>query len=195
MLRLKDTRSIFRDLLQEIQKIRPEYISSLGEGLTIDHISDQLNIQPIPEEIIAIYSCVSGSPLYASSSPSFSDLDGSRLWDFIPGYGLIRLNDINQVIHSALSFKAEEPDYEWELGWIPFLADFSGNYYCINRLNKNQTIICVDNEIGCSICSQNMNSFLLATLECYKQNVFFVDEDGWLDCNDYELQAKIFRNF
>ncbi|WP_448268410.1 hypothetical protein [Nostoc sp. DSM 114159] len=50
----------FRNLLEIIENQRPGYIAVLKDGLLDDEIQNSITTHPIPEGLIAIYSCVKG---------------------------------------------------------------------------------------------------------------------------------------
>jgi hypothetical protein len=191
MFTFSKTKLLFESLLAEISKTRPKYVSTLKPGLEPKLISSVISIQPVPEELVAIYSCVTGVSLYSPSRNfgTIDDLDETRLWDFIPGYGLMSVFDINEAISSNQTVKSEFPDDDdwWEADMIPFLTDFSGNYYCVRTLKNDNTVVYVNTQIGCRTKAVNLYSFLEEILERYRNGIYFVDEDGWLAQADKHL--------
>ncbi|MEH1896885.1 MAG: hypothetical protein V7K94_16610 [Nostoc sp.] len=77
----------FRNLLEIIEKQRPGYIAVLKEGLLDDEIQNSITTHPIPEGLIAIYSCAKGC-----------DLELPKNFDFptylLPGYDLIEIDKV-----------------------------------------------------------------------------------------------------
>jgi hypothetical protein len=176
------TKALFESLLAVIGKKRRKYLQSLGQGLTADQIRALISIKPVPEELVAIYSCVKGT--------SWND----EMGDFIPGFELIAIDEINGVIEKEIAYRDEFITkfgyYDWEPDMIPFLRDYSSDIYCVRTLENDNSVVTIDHEAGIFVTYQNMDHFILSTIECYKQNVYFMDR-GILGFSDTNLLKEI----
>ncbi|MEH1886483.1 SMI1/KNR4 family protein [Nostoc sp.] len=177
----------FRNLLEIIEKQRPGYIALLKEGLLDDGIQNSIKTHPIPEGLIAIYSCVKGY-----------DLELPKNFDFptylLPGYDLIQIDKVNSVINLLQSVHKNPDCWGWQPDMIPFLYGSGGDYYCVRTLSDDQSVVWTPKDDVLYIICKNIKDFILIITECYKQNAYFLDEYRDLECN-YDLEEKIIVNF
>jgi hypothetical protein len=191
MFKSNKQQNLIDSLLDELKAKRPDYVQSLGKGLTMDQISSLLSFSPVPDELFAIYMNLCGTAIY-HSPPKYRD---SRYWDFMPGYGLISIYDLQEEFNFLLSMKQEISSYPWKPDMIPLLKDFSGSYYCLRNLHNNHSIVSTDPVIGNLEIFPNLWQFIRAITQCYRQNIYYIDEDGWLDCDDDEAESLIFERY
>ncbi|MDM9382619.1 hypothetical protein QUB80_18145 [Chlorogloeopsis sp. ULAP01] len=104
----------FRNLLEIIEKQRPGYIANLGEGLSAEEIQKCITIHPIPEGLIAIYSCISGFCF-----KRYKDFNYPT--DLLPGYVLIEIDKVQKIINLLQEVYHKYPDsWHWQPDMISF---------------------------------------------------------------------------
>lgn len=190
-----DTRSNFLELLSLINATRPEYVESLREGSSRQEIESAIKIHPIPEALIAIYSCVAGET---------SDNDSSS--DLIPAYDIIPLHDINthidimQEVRAKMVNKIGDLVYSeyinWEPDMIPFLHDGSGYRIFVRTLPNDESVWVIPKELEPYKINTNLDRFILTAIECYKQGAYYQEpyEDVLLWATDETLAQEIVKN-
>jgi hypothetical protein len=188
-----DTRSNFLSLLNLIETERAGYMEGLGEGQSRQEIESLIEIHPIPAELIAIYSCVSG----------YADMECSP--DLIPAYSLISLDCINihidifREVSSSLIENIGELAYGdllyWEPDMIPFFADGGGYRICVRTLPNDNSIWAIP-KVGDSYkLNTNLDRFILTAIECYRQGAYYqeLDEDVLSWDTDEALAREIVK--
>jgi len=184
----KKIKQDFRNLLEIIEQQRPGYIAAMGEGVSDEIIRDCIKIHPIPEELMAIYSCVRGS----SSSVMYVG-DSDYPIDLLPGSNLINIYELDKVINFFKTINRNPESWGWQLDMIPFLEHCEVDYYCVRTLPDDQSVVfCPKGDRWITI-SQNIEDFILLITECYKQNAYFLD-DIFLESN-YNLEEQIILKF
>jgi len=187
MSKFTNTQQKFKELINLVEKQRPGYIQSLGQGSPIEELSDLMDNPSLPEELIAIYSCVRGT--------SWDGLEDDKLMDLIPSYGLIPIDEIEEEIRSLSKVRDEFPNYWWKPDMVPFLRDYSSDYYCVRTLPDDHSIVSIMHDCdGAPPYYQDIESFLDTVIECYKQGAYFLDEEGFLVENE-ELEEQIRKKF
>ncbi|MEH2218466.1 MAG: SMI1/KNR4 family protein [Nostoc sp.] len=177
----------FINLLEILEKQRPGYTAILGKGLTDESIKKCIKIHPIPESLIAIYSCVRGRCYERSNDFDFPTY-------LLPGYDLIDIDKVDKVIELLQQVHKDPDCWEWQPDMIPFLYGSGGDYYCVRTLSDDQSVVWVPKDDVLYIICQSIKDFILIVTECYKQNAYFLDEDRYLECN-YDLEEKIIVDF
>lgn len=177
----------FENFLEIIENQRPGYIAAMGEGVSDEIIRDCIKIHPIPEGLMAIYSCVKG----LSVSKLIEKFDYPT--DFIPGCDLINIYEFDKIINLLKAVHRNPEPWVWQPDMIPFLVYCGVDYYCVRTLPSDQSVVfCSKENQWITIC-QNIEDFILIITECYKQNAYFLD-DVYLEKN-YDLEEKIILNF
>lgn len=175
MDKFERTKTLFSILLEVISKKRKKYVNSLGQSLSPDEVRALISIQPVPDELVAIYTCVRGTPW---------DHEDTKLWGLIPGYGLIAINEINEIINKFIEWRNEGIEQDWQPDMIPFLQNYSGDYYFIRSLEDDNSIVSLIHDAGLySSIYQNIEHFILTTIDCYKKKLYVLEE-GILADND-----------
>jgi hypothetical protein len=190
-----DTLSNFRELLNLIKSTRPEYIEALGEGSSRQEIEFAIKIHPIPEALIAIYSCIAGE---TSTNDTSSDL--------IPAYDIIPLYHINDNIDIFHGFSPELSNLiggvayhelvDWRSDMIPFLQDGGGYKICVRTLPNDESVWVFPKALKPYKINTNLDRFILTAIECYKQEAYYQELDGdvWIWDTDQTLAQEIVRN-
>lgn len=164
---------LFKESLKLAEQLRPKFIKSLGGK--VDGWKDvfrNLNIS-IPDLFTAIYSNVSGIK---------RDISQQDLMDFIPGYRLIHISEFIHEVDNMRSVLRDEKCMEYETV-LPILANYSSDFICYCKRTTGEELICsLMNDIGELIVMHNsLEKFLETICEFYKQGVYFLDSDGYLD--------------
>jgi hypothetical protein len=187
-----------KKLLDLVEQKRPGFQEAIGHGCSIDEIYaefSQNNIpfspEKIPDELIAIYSCL-GNPYYLRPEEgTFMWLDIIPLFEFIPFCKIKQEIDIvNEMMHACQAM-----DLDWiQPDMIPFLKDRSSDYVCFRTLEKNRSVYSIDHVEGAYYYCLDLGAYFDMLYEMYENNVFFTDNDGYLDC-DWDLEEEISKKY
>ncbi|ETT54002.1 MULTISPECIES: SMI1/KNR4 family protein [Paenibacillus] len=170
----------FQEYLKLSAELRPDYIASLGKGGNEAKITAVL--LETPELLKAIYSTVSGTS---------SEEEEPSLIEFIPGYRLIHMDEYEEemkVLAGILEEKGQHPD-----GVIlPILTNYGSDFICYYKSADGVEQVCdLLHDFGDLIVMYDSPDKFLETLcEFYKQEVYFLDEEGYLDC-DLVLEGEV----
>lgn len=160
----------FQEFLSLSAQQRPDYFASLGKG------SDAGNLQvELPELLKAIYSTVSGTS---------SDVEEPNLIEFIPGYRLIHIDEYEQEM-KVLAGILEEKGHHPEGVIFPILTNYGSDFICYYKNADGIERVCdLMHDYGDLIVMyESPEKFLETLCEFYKQEVYFLDEEGFLDCD------------
>jgi hypothetical protein len=174
--------NLFKDFLNLSSALRPQYPQTLGMR-TDDW--EEIFRQPgaeIPLIFKSIYNYVSGTK---------RDIKQQELMDFIPGYRLIHVSELTKEMENAKNILTEEYISQSDF-IIPFLANYSSDFFCSIKNAKGEETICLlTNDSGEPIeYSNSPQKFFETIIEFYKNGVYFLDNDGYLDY-DYEKRRSI----
>lgn len=164
----------FQEYLSLSAQLRPDYIASLGTSE--DSLTKITELLPdTPELIKAIYSTVSGTS---------SDVEEPNLIEFVPGYRLIHIDEYAQEM-KVLSEILQEKGHEVEGVVLPILTNYGSDFICYYRSLDGVERICdLMHDFGDLVVMYDSPEKFLETLcEFYKQEVYFLDEEGFLDCD------------
>jgi hypothetical protein len=186
-----------KKLLDLIEQKRPGFQEAIGHDRSIDEIYAELSQENIPfsqenvpDELIAIYSCL-GNPLrLTSETASFMDTDIIPLFEFIPFCRIKQqIEHFHEMMHACQAI-----DLDWiQPDMIPFLQDQSGDYVCFRTLEKNRSVYSIDHEEGPYYECLDLGAYFDMLHEMYEKNVFFID-DVFLDC-DWDLEEEISKKY
>lgn len=177
---LKD---LFSEFIELSRGLRPEYPNSLGDTKKgWANVITQKSY--IPKFFEVIYSSIQGTK---------RDITDQKLMDFIPGYRLIHVDEFiveKRKMDNILSKPTSTTIV------LPFLSNYSNDFICyVERLDEREGYICAllhdDRELN--LMCITTEKFLETINEFYKQNVFFLDDDGYLDY-DYVKEGIIGSN-
>ena len=159
---------LFQRTLYLSAQLRPEYPDSLGQAGTAvaSRISDFWSDE-IPDLVVAIYSHVSGTK---------ANLKDQSLLDYIPGYRLVHIDEL-QTAYKALYGLARYGSY------FPLLANYSSDFICISN---NRVYGFSHDEQTPYLMHSSEQLFLQTVCEFYSRQVYFTDEDGYLDYDPEE---------
>ena len=182
-----NTQEICERLLAVIQEKRPDELHYLGKGLSREEIESKIKTRPIPETLIDLYSCMSGTP----------DID-LHYCIISSGWNLLYINDVNEVIdriaESNKLFFDLFPDYKFGMyskTMIPFLYDGHGNFICVKNLPNDDSLWFIPKAGDHCVAFNNINHFLLTGILCYEREAYYWDEEeGYWD-NDPDFEEEI----
>lgn len=165
---------LFDNFIEYSAKLRSGYPDSLGSSFR-EWENIVIRITPeIPAICKAIYSKVSGT---------MRSIETQSLMDFIPGYRLIHIQELESEKISLEGILQYEDEIE-ELTLLPILANYSSCYICYGRDESgSEKIYMVTPEDEPEVMYESPEKFLETICECYKQNIYFLDQDGYLDCD------------
>jgi len=154
----------------------------LNEGLEereILKLFEQAELTPTTE-LVELYQWRNGTKIDPGTI-----LDDVQL---IPGFHFLSLED---SVSSYLSFKN---DKRWNPSWFPIFANGGGDFYVVDLSQSNgkeaPIIGFILNEPVQEVEYQCLTTMLLTFCECFKKNIVFRTDDGYLEMDDNE-QAKV----
>ena len=176
---------MFKDFIESSAKLRPKYPDSLGSSFG----GWENVVSAIVPDIPVIYKAI-----YGEISGTMRNIKDQSLMDFIPGYRLIHIEEL----------KKEKTNLEGVLKYykgiegltlLPILANYSSGFICYGcDESGSKKIYRVNHEDDPDVLYESPEKFLKTICEFYKQNVYFLDQDGYLDY-DFDksqiVQAKI----
>lgn len=163
----------FQEYLKLSADLRPDYIASLGKG---DNEAEITAIFPeAPELLKAIYNTVSGTS---------SEEEEPSLIEFIPGYRLIHINEYEAEM-KILAGILEEKGHQVDGVILPILTNYGSDFICYFKSADGVERVCdLLHDFGDLIVMyESPEKFLETLCEFYKQEVYFLDEEGYLDCD------------
>lgn len=165
----------FQEYLERSGELRPDYIASLGKGSNEGNTSITTILPDAPELLKAIYSTVAGTS---------SEEEEPNLIEFIPGYRLIHIHEYEaemEILTGILKEKGQPTD-----GVIlPILTNYGSDFICYYKSADGVERVCdLMHDYGDLIVMyESPYKFLETLCEFYKQEVYFLDEEGFLDCD------------
>ncbi|QQZ63334.1 hypothetical protein JI735_13120 [Paenibacillus sonchi] len=173
---------LFQEYLELSARLRPGYTASLGSGQGEGQPAVSDIVPDAPKLLQAIYSQVSGTS---------SDEEEPSLIEFIPGYRLIHIQEYAQEI-KVLESILEEKGYSGGGTVLPVLTNYGSDFICYYQSEDGTERICdLLHDYGDLVVMYDSPEKFLETLcEFYKQEVYFLDEEGYLDC-DLVLEGEV----
>ncbi|HBS47085.1 MAG TPA: SMI1/KNR4 family protein [Paenibacillus sp.] len=163
----------FQEYLKLSAELRPDYIASLGKG---DNEAKITSVFPeTPALLKAIYNTVSGTS---------SEEEEPSLIEFIPGYRLIHINEYEAEM-KILAGILEEKGHQVDGVILPILTNYGSDFICYYKSADGVERVCdLLHDFGDLIVMyESPEKFLETLCEFYKQEVYFLDEEGYLDCD------------
>lgn len=170
----------FKDSLKLAGQLRPRYPQSLGSKT--DRWEEMMKnfVSNIPAIYSAIYNNVSGTK---------REIKEQNLMDYTPGYRLINITELAEEKKNLESILNDK--YNKNL-IIPLLVNYSNDYICYYRFSTKKECICAlmhdDGEL--IVMYESPEKFLETICEFYKQEIYFLDSEGYLDY-DMDKEALI----
>ncbi len=123
------------------------------------------------------------SDVYSISNGTDSDIKDQRFFDFIPGFRLMKLEEIIKS-HTEKMIDSDQYDI-----MIPFLTDYAGCYYAYGKKADIENIVYISEE-GIEVVHNSVINFWTTINAFYDEHVYYLDEDGYLSY-DFDLEGKI----
>ncbi len=164
---------LFKESLRLAGLLRPQYRQSLGNNISNwEDVFYKLD-KPIPKLFRIIYSNISGTE---------RDIKDQKLLDFTPGYRLIHISELIDECDNLKNILIDVKLYSNEV-LIPILGNYSSDYICYHKNNDGDEFICsLRSDSGEPIVMYNSpEKFLETVCKFYKQGVYFLDSNGFLD--------------
>jgi hypothetical protein len=191
-----DTQALIRELRDIFVSKYPECKDKIGKGSSLAEIESAITkIRPIPKALIDIYSCVGGEnsnlvychdflvawyhlvPL--DEIDSNIDLDEElRQWEWAEYFKDLSESDFNKVTR-------------WKTDMIPFLKDGCGSDVVIRTLPEDESIWARPKAEDSRKINTNLDRFLLAAIEFYRQDVYVDEDDDEAIEIDWDLAKEI----
>lgn len=164
----------FQTYLELSAELRPNYTASLGTSTKGSAAITDL-VPDAPDLLKVIYSHVAGTS---------SGEEEPSLIEFIPGYRLIHITEYEQEMQ-VLAGILEEKGHTGGGQIFPLLTNYGSDFICCYRSEEGKEVICdLLHDYGDLVVMYDSPEKFLETLcEFYKQEAYFLDEEGYLDCD------------
>lgn len=176
-----------KELLMEFislsDKMRCGYKSSLGIPHRVwEQLLTDIN-HPVPAIYREIYSAFAGTP---------RDIKEQKLMDFIPGYRLIHIEELKAEYNAFMRGVDFDAICENQIeAVVPLLADYASNYICyVKKHDNTEAIFFYSSDEGFMEIHRSIEKFFETIIAFYRENVYFLDNDGFLDY-DFEKAGAI----
>ncbi|CAH1213931.1 hypothetical protein PAECIP111892_03933 [Paenibacillus auburnensis] len=168
-------KKLFNEFIEYSGGLRTDYPESLGKA-TENWTKAFDELAEIPELFEVVYSSVQGTK---------RDMKDQRLMDFIPGYRLIHIEELAQEKNN-LDILGSWPK---DSTVLPLLVNYSSDYFCYVENFKCNSGICLfmHDEGVLNLVYRSAEKFLNTVIELYKQHIYYLDDDGYLD---YDFQKE-----
>ncbi|MEK3702399.1 hypothetical protein NYE33_36005 [Paenibacillus sp. FSL R10-2199] len=165
----------FQEFLELSAQLRPGYTASLGKAPAGGSAAISEYAPEVPPLLQAIYDTVVGTG---------SSEEDPSLVEFIPGYRLIHIREYGQEV-ALLSGILLEKGYAGGGVVLPLLTNYGSDFICYYRSEDGVERVCdLLHDYGDLVTMYDSPEKFLETLcEFYKQEVYFLDEEGYLDCD------------
>lgn len=181
----------FKNMLYEFigmsDKLRKGYKASLGSPVKSWEQTLSKMISPVPDFFKAVYNSFAGTP---------EDCEDESLYDFLPAYRLIHINELkkNKLLLDEWIADDEFTESPVEIV-IPFLTDYDSNYICyVKTQDGAEHIFSYTADEGMIEMHRSIKDFLNTIIAFYKEGVYFLDDDGYLDY-DFDKEGEVAQKF
>ena len=171
--------SSFDVLLCKSEKLRNGYVESLETADVYFSMKWLDHFSYIPVFFEEIYNVCNGTR---------RDISEQIFFDFLPGYRLMQVDEILDSYEQTFKNLSEYDKI------IPFLTDYSGSYYAYAVNKGKECIVLYDKEGTIELMHSKINDFWDTMVAFYDENVYFLDEDGYLSY-DYEREGDIGKKY
>lgn len=171
----------FKKYLEQSATLRTQYTESLLPMNT--NWKQELNgiMENIPKFLEVIYSTVGGTKYEVSNQ---------SLMDFIPGYLLIHIDEYQKNYNDLKNILI---NYDIDDDFYPILRNYSSDFIALKKdTHEIYTILHDDTDI--ELIHENPFDFLLTLNNNYERNVYFLDNEKYLDY-DMDKEYQIAREF
>ncbi|ULO09092.1 SMI1/KNR4 family protein [Paenibacillus sp. 19GGS1-52] len=174
-------KELFNEFIEFSIELRPEYPESLGKA-TDDWMEVFNGLAEIPKLFEVIYSSVQGTK---------RETENQKLMDFIPGYRLVHIEEFVEAKEN-LDIQSFWPK---DALVLPLLVNYSSDYFCyVENFEGNSGIyLYMHDEGNLNLVYRSPEKFLKTVIEFYKQHVYYLDDEGYLDY-DFQKESTIGGN-
>lgn len=174
---------LFLEYLSLSDNLRNGYQNSLGTSIPVWKETFAAISPVVPPFFETIYGKVEGT---------YNDIPDQKFMDFIPGFRLIHINELESELHTLLQMLESDDVNESQIKTIiPFLADYSSCYICYaETTDNNESIFYFSPDDGLQKMHDSTQQFFKTLIAFYQNNVYYLDEDGFLDY-DFEKEGII----
>ena len=178
--------NLYKEFLDLSARLRNNYPVSLGNKKENWQDIVSLIDLNIPKLYQVIYSNVSGTK---------RDIREQELMDFIPGYRLIHIDELLDEKKNLDNIMVDYKSTDYEI-IIPLLANYSSDFICyIKTANGEEKVVSlVHDDCELVLMHDSVEKFLETICEFYKENVYYLDDNGYLDYDfikEGEIGVKI----
>lgn len=178
---------MIKELLAEFislsDKMRLGYKNSLG---TTYHAWEQI-IGAMNQYIPVLF-----REIYGRFAGTYRDIQDQKYMDFIPGYRLIHITELKNEYNILAHLIKEDNLCNSQVNVImPLLADYSSCYICyVKKLDNTEAVFSYSPDGGLVELHSSLETFLETIIAFYKENVYFLDDNGFLDY-DFEKAGVV----
>ncbi len=132
----------------------------------------------IPNELIELYKISLGVDIKK----------GNKLDDFhfFPGFYFI------PIARSIFFYNNYKDDSRWNKNWFPIFANGGGDFYCVDCSDKNKSpIVEFMLDYDDEVVHDSILNMLKTIDQCYKEKVYYVDDENYLEIDDYKKENSI----
>lgn len=176
-------KELFAEFISLSDKMRLGYKDSLGTTYQAwERIIGAMN-QYTPELFREIYGRFAGT---------YRNIQDQKYMDFIPGYRLIHITELKSECNIlAHLIKADDICNSRVNVIMPLLADYSSCYICyVKKLDNTEAIFSYSPDGGLVEIHSTLEIFFETIITFYKENVYFLDDNGFLDY-DFEKAGVV----
>lgn len=173
---------LFDEFILLSSALRGEYPKSLGGKITNWEDTFHVMGMDIPLLFQVIFNKVSGTK---------RGVVEQELMDFIPGYRLIHLSELRDEMAVVKEiYSGYDEDKVKTI--IPLLANYSSDFICYGEMMDGREIVgmVMHDDPKFVLMYQSMDRFLETICACYKEQVYFLDQDGYLDY-DFVMEGEV----
>lgn len=176
-------KELFVEFISLSDQMRCGYKTSLG----IPHQSWEKILTNINHSVPQIY-----QEIYSTFAGTRRDLKEQKLMDFIPGYRLIHIEELETEYDAFLHMSGLNAICEKQIETAaPLLADYASNYICyVNKRDSTEAIFSYSPKGGFVEMHRSLETVFKTVITFYQEDVYFLDNDGFLDY-DFEKAGAI----
>jgi hypothetical protein len=182
-------RGDFLFILDLREKMNPGFRKLYGHGVTRDVVENHIDIRPIPDSLISLYSCACG---FKTLNKSEFCLPINFDENIIPGFSMMSIFHVQKEIDFQRSVFSPGSRHAWKPDMIPFL-DGGGYHFHVRTLKKSEAIFYIDKESDKDDTRPefwNLEAMMRTIRHCYSEGIYFLDEYGSLTSKT-DLEIKI----
>ncbi len=174
-------KEIFNNIITWLQKNnRDTMLNRLLDGSN-DNIYRKIfkkTTLEIPNELIELYKI--------SLGVNINEGDKLNRFHFFPGFYFMAIEE------SILDYNIFKNDSRWNKNWFPIFANGGGDFYCVDCSDKNKSpIVEFMLDYDDEVVHDSILNMLKTIDQCYKEKVYYVDDENYLEIDDYKKENSI----